>query len=149
MCPTDVAKSCLWRTHLGPPSGGGLEGPGQVLLCLLLSQPPSPRTDPDSGRNGAGLWDGGRYLEYAGSVWCPPGIEKVIFPSAHKPLACRREAKEAVRLCPAAMKARPIPDMADCHGNAVRTDRSEEKQKWYHIWKLRGDFIEGRENEQC
>lgn len=53
---------------------------------------PSRRISPLSGtiRNGF-PWDahpGLSYLEDAGSVGRPPGVEQVVLPSAHKPLPC-------------------------------------------------------------
>ena len=48
------------------------------------------------------------YLEDAGSIRRPPGIEKVVFPSAHKPLACKA-SKGALRLWLAALCSRTQP----------------------------------------
>ena len=31
------------------------------------------------------------YLEYAGSVRCPPGVQQVVFASAHEPFTYRRK----------------------------------------------------------
>jgi hypothetical protein len=39
------------------------------------------------------------YLEYTGSIRCPPGIQKVVLSSTYKPFACRRRVlKNAVFL---------------------------------------------------
>lgn len=90
--PLACPRPCLRGTHPGPPSGGGWKGPGQVLRCLPPA--PSPWVGPNSGQN-SGRSDGGQYLEYAGSVRGPPGVEEVVLPSAHEPLAYGREAKGA------------------------------------------------------
>lgn len=112
LCPGPRLRLC--RTHLRPAAGRGwkeLEKPPS-------SPPPSLQTG-NSGQNQEGHWEDRWYLEYAGSIRRPPGIEKVIFPSAHKPFACRQEAKETSGCGLLDTQARPAPDMAGCHGNAV------------------------------
>lgn len=101
--------------------------PADVSQDLAPGDPSqTPRKGPSPSPGEAETWGRsrgppGRYLEYAGSVRRPPGIEEIVFPSAHEPLACRRVAKGTSARGSLPWKARPTPDMAGCHGEVVRT----------------------------
>lgn len=74
------------------PRGLGRDEPGLLLApessCPASCCPPPSLWPPtDSDESGEDDKKGRTYLEDAGSIGRPPGIEKVVFPSAHKPLA--------------------------------------------------------------